>query len=214
MAVVVLGPVQSALQQRERDEFLARPRLVVNDVASFFDQAVQLSLQLPSRTRIREEFALYLDAYLTPDQFPAVMTNEAAAYVFPTVADGYAMSPIAGDGGIYTAIRDTLAFDNKSIAETEELSHIVDERTAELQTLLGEVHHRVKNDIMLMSSFLALKENRVESSEAKEALREAGWAASGAIKTDIDDVTVHRKTAVLLGIIVNELLTNALKQTP
>jgi two-component sensor histidine kinase len=61
----------------------------------------------------------------------------------------------------------------RTLAETGQLSRIVEEKTGQLTLLLNEVHHRVKNDIMLMNSFLGLKAAQARVPEAQEALADA-----------------------------------------
>ena len=139
---------------------------------------------------------------------------------------------------------------------TVELEHRVRERTAvahEREVLLREVHHRVKNDLQLISSLLSMQARRLTDAESVEALAECqsrvqtialiheymyqsenlarlplsrnirGLAANllrvvgppdRAIGLEVDvedhlDLPVDR--AIPCGLILNELMTNALK---
>lgn len=426
LVIVILWPVRSALERREESEFGVQAQLVQLEVRSYFDQTLQLSLQLPSRTRIREELVAYLSgkrtldsyveftqpklqdavdaspgmvatfrfgpegepltgAYVSAQELPPVRLESREALVMPdmpTIRDqsvvlvqvpiehpgyglaGFDIVAVSVRGlrtSIQTSVRSmsnavvtvaTSEQDNPSVAitssrsetashdelrvleslqrvagtsaeaavridvrsqariaaldrvspnwylvvhqseavlfqsvssdirlflivvivlglsavgvaglvlgilsrrtlaETGQLSCIVDQQTEELTLLLNEVHHRVKNDIMLMNAFLSLKAADVDAPEAKEALAEAqksllamgrvyellhrsgdygtvslrplfegvveqARAMSGGdhvlIDCEVDDVRVDRRTAVPLTIIVNELLTNAVK---
>jgi two-component sensor histidine kinase len=68
----------------------------------------------------------------------------------------------------------------RSQAEASELAEIVTSQTTQLRELLDqrellirEVHHRIKNDMGLVSSFLRLHLQESDSEEAKQTLREA-----------------------------------------
>jgi two-component sensor histidine kinase len=61
----------------------------------------------------------------------------------------------------------------RTLAETEELSRLVDERTSEINLLVREVHHRVKNDLNMVQSFLAIRESQSNDPKIKEILHDA-----------------------------------------
>jgi two-component sensor histidine kinase len=137
-----------------------------------------------------------------------------------------------------------------------ELEDRVRERTAiarEREVLLREVHHRVKNDLQLISSVLSMQARRLEDPASVEALGEcqsrvqtialiheymyqsenlarlplsrnvrglaanllrAGDAAGRSIGLELEveeDITLPVDRAIPCGLILNELLTNALK---
>ncbi len=349
LVVVILLPVRSALELREEREFGVRARLVCSEVEGYFDQSVQLALQVPSRTRIREELVAYLSgegtrqsyidftqpklqdavdaspgmvavfryapdgrpligAYTTSDELPEVILDARGPVVIPGTTTirrqlvvliqvpidhaGYGLAgfdivavsaeplraairsstksmrgatvivatsdgqtadvavtsaedtgsdqaviqavtilnpevpkrsseplrfEIAGETrvaaidrfrtGWYTIVHqsesvlfesvraDTGVFlvvviviglsavvvaglvlgflSRRTLAETGQLTQVVDEQTEQLKLLLNEVHHRVKNDITLMNSFLSLKALDADTPEAEEALAEA-----------------------------------------
>ncbi len=143
-----------------------------------------------------------------------------------------------------------LMLSRRTLAETGELDRIVGEQTIELRTLLSEIHHRVKNDIALMTSFLGLKAEAAHSDETSTTLAEAsaslrvmgevydvlrgsgeyasvnirsvltslfaqmkGRSAGSRleIESHIADVSLPRKAAIPVGIIVHELVTNSIK---
>ena len=129
------------------------------------------------------------------------------------------------------------------VSEQQELEH-------HQQVLLSELQHRVKNNLQLIISFLALKARRVSTAEAREVLEEViqRVRAVGAIQERLDasagggpvdlahylpglsrdlvdaegsgavDLSVEAEPvrttvsqASTLGLMVNELLTNAMK---
>ncbi len=135
----------------------------------------------------------------------------------------------------------------KKYAE-EAINHALQEK----ELLLKEIHHRVKNNMQIISSLLNLQKNYVEEEKLRQVLKES----QGRIKTmcmvhekmyqseslskinfttylqqlmedlfytygvsslkikpvlQIDEVEINIETAIPLGLIVNELLTNSLK---
>lgn len=132
-------------------------------------------------------------------------------------------------------------------ARTEELTRAVSEK----ELLIREVHHRIKNDMHLVQSLLALRRKEagmegtrsdLQDAEAtvammgrvyerlyrgrswgevdvrpvlesllKEDLAEMAILLPYSVDSDIADIRVPQQTAVSLGIMVNELATNAIK---
>lgn len=124
-------------------------------------------------------------------------------------------------------------------------------RNAENELLLKEIHHRVKNNLEVVSSLLALQSNQVQDENTREAMLEGqnrvqsigivhqklyqgtnlgaiemkdyfinlsesildsfGAEKRVTIECAMDRIDVDIDTAVPLGLIVNELLTNTLK---
>ncbi|MCC5656009.1 PAS domain S-box protein [Nostoc sp. XA010] len=123
---------------------------------------------------------------------------------------------------------------------------------AEKEVLLKEVHHRVKNNLQIVSSLLQLQSQTLKDPEAIKALRESqnriesislihknlytsanigqidvadyieNLAASLlfsyqiypgkiALETDIDSVSLNVDQAIACGLVINELISNALK---
>ncbi len=123
---------------------------------------------------------------------------------------------------------------------------------AEKEILLREIHHRVKNNLQVVSSLLRLQTKYIKDEKALDAIQEGrnrvksmslihqnlyqvdnltGVQASDYIKklsqslfhsynidperihlkTDIDDLNIDVDTIIPIGLILNELLSNALK---
>jgi two-component sensor histidine kinase len=122
----------------------------------------------------------------------------------------------------------------------------------EKEALLGEIHHRVKNNMQVVSSLLALQARAVSNDETKrmledtrnrihsmamlhETLYESGELAAVdfpkyilqmtnylfrsygveseriRVHTDVEDVNLNLDAALPCGLLVNEVITNALK---
>jgi len=126
------------------------------------------------------------------------------------------------------------------------------EKNEENELLLGEIHHRVKNNLQVISSLLALQERSITDKKAKAAITEGRERVQSiglihkhlyqnnqfasiemrgyvthlveglvetlgqksnpiAVKVDIDELHLDVDTAVPLGLLINELVVNALK---
>jgi two-component system, sensor histidine kinase PdtaS len=129
---------------------------------------------------------------------------------------------------------------------------IIQKQSDELQVLMKEIHHRVKNNLQIISSLLDLQSLSIKDKEASEAIKESknrvqsmalihqNLYGEGNIKsirvkeyidnlvsalcssydindekvkitTDIDDLTLDIDTMIPLGLVLNELVSNALK---
>ncbi|MCC5662633.1 PAS domain S-box protein [Nostoc sp. CHAB 5784] len=123
---------------------------------------------------------------------------------------------------------------------------------AEKEVLLKEVHHRVKNNLQIVSSLLQLQSQTLKDPEAIKALRESQnriesislihknlytsanigqidvgdyidnlaasllisyqiWPGKIGLETDIDSVSLNVDQAIACGLVINELISNALK---
>jgi two-component system, sensor histidine kinase PdtaS len=130
-------------------------------------------------------------------------------------------------------------------------SRLLSAKNAENELLLKEIHHRVKNNLEVVSSLLALQSAQIDDVDTKEAMQESknrvqsigivhqklyqgknldaiemkdyflnlgesildSFGAEERVEIDLamDALNVDIDTAVPLGLIVNELLTNTLK---
>lgn len=146
----------------------------------------------------------------------------------------------------------------KSNKQLSELNHelenkngLLDRKNAENELLLREIHHRVKNNLEVVSSLLALQSAQIEDSHTKDAMIEGQNRVNsigivhqklyqgtnlGAVEMKdyffnlsesildsfgadqridlqlaMDNLDLDIDTAVPLGLIVNELLTNCIK---
>lgn len=129
---------------------------------------------------------------------------------------------------------------------------LIEEKNEENELLLGEIHHRVKNNLQVISSLLALQERSITDVKAKAAITEGRERVQSiglihkhlyqnnqfasiemrgyvthlveglvetlgqksnpiAVKVDIDELHLDVDTAVPLGLLINELVVNALK---
>ena len=157
-------------------------------------------------------------------------------------------------GLLYRNYRLEQRSNQKLEALNEELDHknvLLDKRNAENELLLKEIHHRVKNNLEIVSSLLALQSSQIDDPNTKDAMQEGqnrvqsigivhqklyqgtnlgavemkdyfinlGESLIGSFGAEkrvtlecaMDNLDVDIDTAVPLGLIVNELLTNTLK---
>lgn len=137
-------------------------------------------------------------------------------------------------------------------AEVEQKNEIIRTALIEKETLLKEIHHRVKNNLQIISSLLNMQSQKVKDKKAIEAFSESQrrlhsialvhqtlyqnenlarinikeyfedlletihqsfYSKTRSINYDINiaDVNLNVDTAVPLGLIINELVTNAFK---
>jgi PAS domain S-box-containing protein len=140
----------------------------------------------------------------------------------------------------------------REITERKRVDEKIKASLQEKEVLLKEVHHRVKNNLQVISSILSLQGEKVENPEVLDLLRETqnrvrsmalvheelyqsetlSWVDIGdyvrrlsstlfhsyrpegidvRLELDIDDARVPVDEAVPFGLIINELVSNALK---
>jgi PAS domain S-box-containing protein len=141
---------------------------------------------------------------------------------------------------------------NQDITELKEKEEEIKKSLEEKKVLLREIHHRVKNNMQIISSLLNLQIQHVEEEQAVNVLKESQGRVksmsmvheklyqspsftninfkeyverlvldifySYGIKTgsiesvfDIEDINISIETAIPLGLIINELVTNSVK---
>lgn len=134
----------------------------------------------------------------------------------------------------------------------EEQNTVINTALKEKDMLLREVHHRVKNNLQMISSLLGIQSRKIKDEKAKEAIREGRSRVhsmsllhqnlyqkdnlSGVpiadylpklcrslfdtyningdqvkLTTEIEAIKLNIETVIPIGLIVNELITNALK---
>ena len=81
----------------------------------------------------------------------------------------------------------------------------------EKETLLKEVHHRIKNNMNTIAGLLMMQAEDHENQVVKQAIQEAEGRVRSMIQTELSDIQLPPKQMLPLGIILNELATNALK---
>lgn len=156
--------------------------------------------------------------------------------------------------GLYISYRNQQGSNHKLQALNEALAQkndLLDKRNAENELLLKEIHHRVKNNLEVVSSLLALQGANVTDPEVLDAIIESqnrvhsmgiihqklyqgknlaaiemkdyfvhlsenildSFGLEGRIQIEcaMEELELDVDTAVPIGLIVNELLTNALK---
>jgi two-component sensor histidine kinase len=136
--------------------------------------------------------------------------------------------------------------------ELLELNRLLAERTAQMEVLLQEVHHRVKNNLQVIASLIGMQQRQVSDPPTRNALAECKtriqaialihqqlyqssdysripfsdyaqqlaqtiFAVAGAerervqVSFDMQKIALPVEEAIPCGLILNELLTNALK---
>ena len=83
----------------------------------------------------------------------------------------------------------------------------------EKDTLMQELNHRVKNNLSMITSLLSLKDDALEDylRNVVDSALSFHRESSVALDYHVEDVSLPTKLAVTLGLITNELVTNALK---
>lgn len=137
----------------------------------------------------------------------------------------------------------------RDVVELQRMEAALKESLGEKETLLKEIHHRVKNNLQIVASLLSLQRTSVPTPEARAALEDSaqrvhslalvhqhlygsvslglidlrsyvqtlaetvrGALAPGArLSVDADAIEVSAEPAGPIGLILNELLTNAFK---
>ncbi|MCG2828803.1 PAS domain S-box protein [Methanothermobacter sp. K4] len=137
------------------------------------------------------------------------------------------------------------------ISDLKRTQRMLEKSLEEKELLIKEIHHRVKNNLMIISSLLSLQSRKAKDEETLDLFRESenrarsmaliherlyrsedlknidmgeyirtlasevfrSYSADSRIRLnmDLDELKVDVETAIPVGLIVNELLTNAVK---
>jgi PAS domain S-box-containing protein len=136
--------------------------------------------------------------------------------------------------------------------ERKKSEKLIEESLKEKEMLLKEIHHRVKNNLMIISSLLSLQSRYLKDEKSREIFKESQNRAKSmalihqrlyestdlknigfkdyistlakelyrnyvkdprrvGLKLEIEDIDVDIDNAIPLGLILNELITNAMK---
>lgn len=168
---------------------------------------------------------------------------------FQVAADEYL--PLDEDSVHYLEFRRIAAYANRMVRDQIRSRREINASLREKETLLKEIHHRVKNNLQVISSILSLQSDYVEDERILEYFRESkgriasmalvheelyeteslaevdfeeycrrfvpslinsySRGASITLQFDTQQVMVPIDAAVPLGLILNELITNAIK---
>ena len=140
----------------------------------------------------------------------------------------------------------------RDVTERKKMTDLIEGSLAEKETLLREIHHRVKNNLQIISSLLSLQINKISDPRTIEALKDSQTRVlsmalvhehlyngkdfsrislkdyikalgtklfqsyraedeSIRFELEIPEIYVDINTAIPLGLIINELITNSLK---
>ena len=153
--------------------------------------------------------------------------------------------------GLVVLLAVFLFFGYRSYRNRTKTNKLLAAKNAENELLLKEIHHRVKNNLEVVSGLLALQSAQIDDPNTKEAMQESqnrvqsigivhqklyqgtnlgsiemkdyflnlsecildsfGAAKRVTIECSMEKIDIDIDTAVSLGLIVNELLTNTLK---
>jgi PAS domain S-box-containing protein len=154
---------------------------------------------------------------------------------------------ISGDGSVMGA-----SFFSRDITERKKTENSLRVTLEEKKVLLKEIHHRVKNNLMIISNLLYLQSSYIKDKESQDIFKESQNRARSMaliherlyhsadlkrmdfgdyirslstellhtyevdpglikLKINVEDIFLDINTAIPLGLIVNELVTNSLK---
>ena len=140
----------------------------------------------------------------------------------------------------------------RDVTERKKTEKMLEKSLHEKEILLKEIHHRVKNNLMIISSLLNLQSDYIKDEESKNIFKESQNRARSMaliherlyqsidlkrmdfgdyirslstellhtyevdpglikLKINVEDIFLDINTAIPLGLIVNELVTNSLK---
>ena len=192
--------------------------------------------------RLRNGKETLLNPLFTPFEVEGFKKDGTKIYLSLSVA------PIPGLSGKPESVINVIT----DLSERKEFEEKLQESIEEKEMLLKEIHHRVKNNLMIISSLLNLQANYLKDQESKEIFKESQNRAKSMalihqrlyqstdlksigfkeyistlardlyqsyvkdpervkLLLDVEDVNIDINTAIPLGLILNELITNSMK---
>ena len=192
--------------------------------------------------RLRNGKETLFNPLLTP--FEVEVFKKDGSKIFMSLS----VAPIQGVSGKPEAVINVMT----DLSERKEFEEKLKKSIEEKEMLLKEIHHRVKNNLMIISSLLNLQANYLKDQESIEIFKESQHRAesmalihqrlyqSTGLKSiefqeyittlardlyqsyvkdpdrvklllDVEEVSIDIDTAIPLGLILNELITNSMK---
>ena len=237
-----------------------------NDMLAFIGKAYHLKGDLAKAIQYKEQFYNETIAYERQKNERSLRENELEVNV---LKQGQELSQKQNQATIFIVVIAVGLFllglvyhnfklkqsSNKQLetinTELENKNILLDKRNSEIEILMKEIHHRVKNNLEVVSSLLALQSDQIDDPNTKEAmaegqnrvnsigivhqklyqgtnlgavemkdyflnLSESIFDSFGAenrieLKLAMENLDLDIDTAVPLGLIINELLTNTIK---
>lgn len=218
-------------------------------------QAAQDSIFSQEKNRLIAEIETRFETQIKEDQIRDLDRENALANAQLTAARTRQWSLVASLlllGLLAFAFYRNAVFRQRSNRILERANADLSRKNQEVQTLLREVHHRVKNNLQIISSLLKLQARKTSDEGTLDALR-TGQARVRSmallhqrlyredeikaipmkayladltqslldayqvdqdrilLRADVDNLTLDIDTAIPLGLIANELITNSLK---
>jgi len=266
---IYMTNIESVIQKKLADEKLRESEMKLKVLMNSTTDAAFLmtteGIVLESNTTLAERFGLTVDqikgtniySYLPSEntvQWVSKMeevVKTGAPVVFEYVRDGFYIEshvfPIKNDFGEVTGV----TVFSRDITERKESFEKINSLLKEKEMLLGEVHHRIKNNMNTISGLLMLQAESISEPAAVNALNDARSRVQSMmimydklyrsedyrkmsvkeylekfideiflilenskqvkIEKDIEDFVLDTKILFPIGIIINELITNAFK---
>ncbi len=180
-----------------------------------------------------------------------ISTGEDATFEIPLIKSGGRQFPTEMNINIVKFNdQDYVLILARDITQRKKLEDELKSSLKEKEALLKEIHHRIKNNLQIISSLISLKSRSIPNQEHRNTLKETDDMIKSMaliheqlyqrdlskirvkeyieklvknllyshplqkqikVKLDIEEITLQIKTAISIGLIVNELVTNALK---
>lgn len=132
IVLILIGPVRGIVLDRDLRRFQTEAAMIQGDVRGFFALQRQIAMQIPSRTRIREELARLVQGEITPEEYrsfagpklaDAVRASDEILSVFRYDAEGNLVATVNDHGvtppGIDNLIDGDIAGDVQMLLPSE-----------------------------------------------------------------------------------------------